>query len=149
MPQVSALSCTISNEMTLLCTASQASLCTHLPVTKACQSSASPLSKTLALGTWRLHSLAQSIFGFPILGLQIRFRWFSLTRLKTFALFQCSPTRVRTCLSSLCTVKLQSSPTILSDGALLLASGTTSVPQSRICSKSSLMVVATPNTIRT
>ena len=78
-----------------------------------------------------------------------RFRWFFLTRLKTFAQSQCSPTQVRTCLSPLCTVRRLSSPTTLSDRASLLASGTMNVPQSQACSTSLSVVVAMPSTTQT
>ena len=123
MPQVLALSYTISNETILRFTASQVLRCIRPLATKACLLSASPLSKILVLGIWRLLSLARPTSGFPILGLLTRFRWLFLARLVTFAQSRCSPTRVRTCLSSLYTVRRLPSPTTLSDGALLLASG--------------------------
>ena len=55
-------------------TAIQVLRCIRPLATKACPSSASSLSKTLNLGTWRLLSSARPISGFPILGLLLRFR---------------------------------------------------------------------------
>ena len=149
MPQASVLSCTTSSETIVRFTANQVLLYTRPLQTKACPSSASRLSKTLGLDTWRLLALALPTSGSPIRGLQTLYRWFSLTRLKVFARFQCSPTRVRTCLSFLCTVKPQSSPTTSSDGASTMGSGTTNVPQLQVCSTNLLTGVAIPSTTRT